>query len=121
MKQLLFVGIGGFAGSILRYLVHMWTQEWIDQFPSGTMIVNILGSLLIGLIIGYSIKPEQSAYAILVIGFCGGFTTFSTFAMDGIKLIRSELWLSFATYASVSIVGGLLAVILGLWIGSKLA
>ena len=120
MKQLLLVGIGGFAGSVLRYIVHIWSQEWIEQFPSGTLIVNIVGSLLIGLLVGFSIKPDQSLYAIWVIGFCGGFTTFSTFAMDGLKLIKDEMWMSFISYAGISLVGGLLAVIVGLWIGSKL-
>jgi CrcB protein len=121
MKQLLLVGVGGFAGSVLRYVIHLWSHNWIDQIPSGTMIVNVVGSLLIGLLIGYSVKPDQSTYAVLVVGFCGGFTTFSTFAMDGIKLMREELWVPFITYAGVSIIGGFIAVVIGLWIGNKLA
>ena len=121
MKQLLLIGLGGFFGSILRYAMHQWSLNWFDTFPSGTLIVNLLGSLFIGLIVGMSVKPDQPMYAVLVIGFCGGFTTFSAFAMDGIRLIKNDMWMAFFSYASVSLIGGLLAVILGLWLGNKLA
>jgi CrcB protein len=121
MKQLVLVGLGGFAGSVLRYLVHLWSINWVANFPSGTMMVNIVGSLIIGILAGLMIKSEQSLYALLVVGFCGGFTTFSTFAMDGLKLMKAEMWGTFFTYAGISIIGGFAAVILGLWLGNKLA
>ena len=119
MKHLLLIGAGGFIGSVLRYGVHVWTLRWFNSFPTGTLAVNLLGSLLIGIIVGASVKSEQAGYAFLAIGFCGGFTTFSAFALDGIRLIRAEMWTSFALYAGVSMVGGMLAVVLGMWLGNK--
>jgi len=120
MKHLLLIGTGGFVGSILRYGVHVWTLRWSQAFPVGTMAVNLLGSLLIGLIVGASVKTQHPVYALLAIGFCGGFTTFSAFALDGIKFIRGDMWGAFALYAGVSMIGGLAAVVLGMWLGNKL-
>ncbi len=120
MKQLLLIGTGGFIGSVLRYGVHVWALRWFNSFPAGTMAVNLIGSMLIGVIVGASVKNQQPAYAFLAVGFCGGFTTFSAFALDGIRLIKDEMWGAFALYAGVSMIGGLLAVLVGMWLGNKL-
>lgn len=120
MKQLLLIGTGGFVGSILRYGMGVWLLRF-SLFPWGTLSVNLIGSLLIGVIVGSSIKGDQPAYWLLAIGFCGGFTTFSAFALDGIKLIREDNWIPFLLYVGISVVGGLVAVVLGMWLGNKLA
>ena len=120
MKQILLIGLGGFFGSIVRYLIiGLWTQNWMGNFPVGTILTNLGGSLLIGLIVGLSIKSNQPLYWLTAIGFCGGFTTFSTFALDGIKLIKNDMWMTFFGYTSVSLIGGLALCLLGIWIGNK--
>ena len=119
MKQILLIGLGGFLGSISRYGVHVWLQKWPADFPSGTLAVNVVGSLLIGLLIGFLVKSDQPIYWFVGIGFCGAFTTFSTFALEGIRFIKKDQWMSLLGYFSVSVVGGLLACFLGIWIGNK--
>lgn len=119
MKQVLLIGLGGFLGSILRYGVALLSSRWFENFPTGTMIVNLLGSLLIGLLVGLSLKQNQPLYGFLAIGFCGGFTTFSTFALDSIKLIKADQWMVAAGYASVSLIGAVAFCAVGIWIGNK--
>jgi CrcB protein len=120
MKHVLLIGIGGFVGSVLRYGVHVGTREWFGIFPVGTLLVNYLGCLLIGVVTGLAVKPEQPAYFLLVTGFCGGFTTFSTFALDGQILLKHGQWGPFVGYAVMSVVGGLLLCLLGIWLGNKI-
>jgi len=83
MKQLLFVFIGGGFGSVLRFLIGKWLNNTENGIPYGTFIANILGSLLIGLILGYAAKNDaisQNQTLLLATGFCGGFTTFNSIA-----------------------------------------
>jgi len=120
MKQMLLIGLGGFLGSISRYGVHVLSQKWVSNFPIGTLLVNLVGSLLIGFLIGFSIKSDQPIYWFVAIGFCGAFTTFSTFALEGVNFIKNGLWLPFMGYFSISVVGGLVVCFLGIWVGSKL-
>jgi fluoride exporter len=87
MKTLLFVGLGGGLGSVLRYLVQ---RSVTFEFPFSTIIINVLGSLLIGILFAWSQKIPEShtwLYLLTVTGFCGGFTTFSTFSLDTLLLI----------------------------------
>ncbi len=120
MKQLLLVGLGGFLGSILRYGVGMWTLKASAGFPISTTLVNLIGSLIIGIIVGMAVRDDQPVYWFGVIGFCGGFTTFSTFSMDGVRLIKNEMWMTFLGYSSLSLIGGLLLCMMGLWLGKQL-
>ena len=119
MKQILLIGLGGFLGSIFRYGVHVLSQKWLENFPGGTFIVNILGSFLLGLLIGLVIKSDQALYWFVGIGFCGAFTTFSTFALEGVRFIKNDQWGSLLGYFSVTMIGGLVACSLGVWLGSK--
>lgn len=122
MKEILFVGIGGALGSITRYLTGlMYTQYTSGPYPYATLTVNLIGSFLIGILSAVYIKTDSSATQfIFITGFCGGFTTFSTFSLDGLKLIQSgELW-QFIIYASVSLVGGLLLCFSGFYITQKI-
>lgn len=120
MKQLFLIGLGGFLGSISRYGVATWTKGWTENFPAGTFIVNLLGSFLIGLILGLSIKPNGSVHWFFVVGFCGGFTTFSTFAMENVNLIKSGLWSPAMIYSVLSLVLGIILCLVGTWLGDKL-
>ena len=92
MKQLLLVFIGGGTGSVLRYLIGKLLNNSETGIPYGTFAANILGSLFIGIILGLAAKSEtlsQSHTLLLATGFCGGFTTFSTFSIETLNLIES--------------------------------
>jgi CrcB protein len=120
LKQILFVGLGGGIGSILRYLISVFTNKHFDlKFPIHTFTVNILGSLLIGLAIGYLQKTgnsDSSLKYLITIGFCGGFTTFSSFAFENINLFNGNNTWTAVLYISLSLILCLLAVVLGMQI-----
>ena len=110
MKQLLFVFIGGGIGSVLRYLISFIFKNNSYNFPWSTFIVNMIGCFLIGLIFGYLNKNEylkDSLTSILIVGFCGGFTTFSTFASENFQLFKSEYFLTLFVYILSSILIGI--------------
>ena len=108
IRNLLLVALGGAVGSVLRYLL----SSINTSFPWGTFAVNILGSLLIGLLVGLVCKgvlsPEMKL--LMVTGFCGGFTTFSTFANESFGMMKAGDVLQMALYVGVSVVIGILAV-----------
>ena len=118
MKQVLFVGLGGAAGSMLRYLTNVITLKYYSaNFPLATFIVNVAGCFLAGLIFG-SITQEtaeaQNLKVLLITGFCGGFTTFSAFALENVRLMNSGNLSTAVLYTGLSIVAGFLAAWLGL-------
>ena len=114
--KILLVAIGSGLGGVLRYLVPCWIGA-SKGFPWATLTVNVVGSLLIGLLSGLLARHgEMSAESIrcfAVVGFCGGFTTFSTFSNETFRLIESSQWLSAAAYVSLSVLAGLAAVFVG--------
>ncbi|MDG1039359.1 MAG: fluoride efflux transporter CrcB [Polaribacter sp.] len=119
MKQLLLVFIGGGFGSALRFLFGKFLNNSETGIPYGTFLANVLGSLLIGIILGYAAKSEtltQNHTLLLATGFCGGFTTFSTFAYENHVLLKSGDFTSFALYTIASFVVGFLAVFAGIYI-----
>ncbi|WP_089371827.1 fluoride efflux transporter CrcB [Dokdonia pacifica] len=119
MKQLFLVFIGGGTGSIARYLLSKVWNTSTTGIPYGTFTANILGSLIIGLILGWAIKNNtlsSNTTLLLATGFCGGFTTFSTFAYENHNFIKSGDLMQFAIYAIASFVVGILAVFGGMWI-----
>lgn len=113
-KALLIVGIGGGIGSSFRYLTSVLTQKYIQSlFPWATFLVNVIGCLLIGVLIGFFAKQqvENPALKLLfVTGFCGGFTTFSAFALENIKLFQSGNTLLALLYIVLSVLLGIFAV-----------
>ena len=119
LKALLLVGLGGFAGSVGRYVVHLLIGErWSLIFPWGTFTVNILGCLLIGLLLGMvgrgAMTMDQTLKLLLVTGFCGGFTTFSAYSMDSIRMLEQGHTIQFLIYTIGSVVLGMMATFLGL-------
>lgn len=116
MRMCFMVGLGGFLGSVSRYLLSLLPVAGNSGFPWMTLGINVTGSLLIGVLVGLteSWLPAQSEWvALLKIGFCGGFTTFSTFALETAELMSGgqSVW-GFA-YVAASILLGLGAIYAG--------
>ena len=117
LKQLLLIGAGGFMGSVARYLVSRLNTrvEWF-AIPLGTLTVNVAGSLLIGFLIGISEKSPILTVEwrmFLMVGLCGGFTTFSSFTGENLMLLRNGQILPLLLYTALSVLLGFTAVYLG--------
>lgn len=115
MKNFLLIFLGGGFGSMLRYAVGRWLNTGAI-LPWGTFLANILGSFLIGIVIGYTSRSEnQILVFLLAVGFCGGFTTFSGFAFENLQFFISKNFFSFFLYTFLtflfcisSVYGGIL-------------
>ena len=123
LKQLLLIGAGGFIGSVARFLVSRLNTriDWLS-IPIGTLAVNVLGSLLIGFLIGISEKSPILTVEwrmFLMVGLCGGFTTFSSFTGENLVLLKNGQILPLLLYTALSIFLGFAAVYLG-YISTKL-
>lgn len=119
-KVLFIIGAGSFLGGIARFLTSRFIQNSIiSAFPFGTFIVNIFGCFLIGLFYGISDKGNIMNVEwrmFLTVGFCGGFTTFSTFANENVALLKDGNIFYFALYTGSSVFLGILATYLGILI-----
>jgi CrcB protein len=120
--QIVLVGVGGMLGSILRFVTGtLMSRQFGNRIPLGTFTVNIVGSFLIGLILGYSIKriaetghlSAANWTLFFATGFCGGFTTFSAFCNEGFLLLKENQFSLFFVYFTASVVLGLLATAAG--------
>ena len=117
IKTLVLIGSGSFIGGILRYLTSRFVQNtFISSFPFGTFVVNVIGCFLIGLFYGLSERGEILSAEwrlFLTVGFCGGYTTFPTFANENVAMLRDGNILYFALYVGFSVCIGILATYLG--------
>lgn len=120
MKSIILVGIGGAIGSIIRYVISILSNKfWHSNFPIATFSVNILGCVLIGLLFAAAEKQNiinQDLKLLLITGFCGGFTTFSTFSLENIQLLNTGQILPFSLNIILSVGIG----IFGVWAGLNL-
>ncbi len=124
MNQLLFIAIGGAAGATARHLVGQASLRLLGPgWPYGTLAVNLLGGLAMGLLIGWlsaAAPPNAGALrAGLGVGLLGGFTTFSAFSLEVVMMIERKAWGSAAGYVGASVIGAVGALILGLMIARK--
>lgn len=119
-RSVLLVAIGGAAGSAMRYLLSEAVNRiWQQSLPMATLIINIAGCLAIGFLTGLTTKNllTDTMRLLLVTGFCGGFTTFSTFGQENVALLSQNQMLISALYISLSVGLGIIAV----WYGQHLA
>ncbi len=118
IRDLLLIGLGGGAGSICRYLLGTaLATGGTGGFPTGTFCVNVVGSLLIGIALALPVGGQLRLLA--VVGFCGGFTTFSTFSAETVALLQKGACGTAALYAAASLAACLLATAAGWQIGSR--
>ena len=119
LYTLLLIGLGGFVGSTLRYLtVRLVDSKFNTLFPFGTLTVNIVGSFLLGLVFMLATRKAgltENARLFLGVGFCGGFTTFSAFAMENFNLLEQKLIGTALLYIIISVVIGISALAAGIW------
>jgi fluoride exporter len=117
IKTLLLIGTGGFIGSVSRFLASRFMQNNIPSaFPFGTLFVNITGCFIIGLV--YGLSERNSLFStgwkmFLTVGFCGGFSTFSTFANENLAMLRDGDFFHFLIYTGLSVFLGIGATLLG--------
>lgn len=116
MEKLLFVFLGGGLGAALRYQASIWVNGKVDLPYAGTFFVNVLGSFLLGILVGYFSRQDGMASGsvlFLTIGLCGGFTTFSSFSLELFELIKQGLLIQALLYCMVSMTLGVVLVYLG--------
>jgi len=123
LKQILLVGLGGGIGSIFRFLTSIFAARYaVNGFPLGTFMANVLGCLILGLCVGIFGKnptENENLRLLFVTGFCGGYTTFSTFASENIQLLQQQNYTLLIIYTLASLLLGFLAVAVGLNFGKS--
>ncbi|MDE5745650.1 MAG: fluoride efflux transporter CrcB [Paramuribaculum sp.] len=120
IKMMLIAGVGGFVGTCGRFLIGKWSSGmYVGSFPVGTFLVNIMGCFIVGLLFGLIEKAHvisAGENVLLITGFCGGFTTFSSFANDMWVIGSKGDWSTFVFYLAASVIIGVLLV----WAGRAL-
>jgi CrcB protein len=124
LNSIFLVGIGGAFGSIARFLTGYYVNKFIvSPFPYGTFTANLLGCFVIGLVFGMVQRFEwftPELRLLLATGFCGGYTTFSTFAYENLNLLQTQQYSTFALYTLISLSAGIIAVAAGLFLINKI-
>ena len=119
IRNIIAVGAGSFIGGIARYIVSLAMKGVSKGFPWATLLVNLLGCLIIGLLWGFlsrNISESTSRGLFLTVGLCGGFTTFSTFSKEALTMLQTgQIW-GFASYIAISILAGIALVALGYYL-----
>lgn len=121
MMNVLLVAVGGAIGSVCRYLTGLWmTRIFGPAFPWGTLTVNLVGSFAIGFLtelVARKLNASMEMRLLIVVGFLGGFTTFSSFSLDTMALLEREATLAAISYVFLSVILSLLAAFGGLALG----
>ena len=126
MITYLWIAIGSALGGAARYALTLWAaRAWGETFPWGTLLINVLGSFVIGLFFNLTMAdgplPASAHLRLFVMaGLCGGFTTFSAFSLQALLLLRGGEWVSGFAYMAGSVVLCLAAVLLGHWLGARI-
>ena len=119
IRNIIAVGAGSFIGGIARYLVSLVMKGISKGFPLATLLVNLLGCLIIGLLWGFLSRnaSESTSWGLfLTVGLCGGFTTFSTFSKEALTMLQTgQIW-GFASYIALSILAGIALVAIGYYL-----
>lgn len=118
MEKIIYIAVGGGIGAVLRYLVG--ASAWLrmpNGFPLGTLVVNLLGCLLIGMVFARFAADHRWVHPLIMVGLLGGFTTFSTFGLESFQLYKNEWWLSLVTYVLISNIAGIALVFTGIRLG----
>lgn len=121
MKEILLIFLGGGLGSSFRWLINKLIPS--DTFPYSTISVNLIGCLLIGILAGYLLTHnhfKSDIYPLLVVGFCGGLTTFSAFALDNYNMIKSNDFFNSILYITLSVAGCIIMIYVGFYIIQKI-
>ncbi|UZR93755.1 fluoride efflux transporter CrcB [Chondrinema litorale] len=122
MKNLLLIFIGGGLGSCCRYLLSLWLNTPASNFPLGTFAANVLSCMVLGfasILVIEKLELSTHIRFLIMTGFCGGFSTFSTFDSEIFAIIERDNYLSSLIYAVISILAGLGALFIGMTIGNK--
>lgn len=119
--MILWIGLGGIAGAVLRYSIGVWLgKRGQGTFPWATLFVNLVGSILLGFIVGYADHLPETVYRLLGTGFCGAFTTFSTFGYEAVTLAGNKQYIQVFSYVVISVILGLVGAWTGLYIATQI-
>ena len=119
IKNTVFIGCGSFLGGAARYLISVAMKTMSKGFPWGTLVVNLVGCLVIGLLWGFFSKTssEGNTWALFMsVGICGGFTTFSTFSKEALIMLQSGNIVGLLSYIGVSVIAGVALVAAGYYL-----
>lgn len=123
--NLLWIAAGGALGAVSRYLVASSVLKWAGKpFPYGTLSVNLLGSLVIGMAYVWLVQQEWGSEHhkhLIMVGFLGAFTTFSTFSLESVGLLEQQRWAAAFAYITSSLAGCMLATVIGMWLARQLS
>ena len=120
MINCIIVGLGGFLGAVLRYLIGLLPVNTQNGFPVKTLGINIVGAFVIGLIAAQAGKLPSGGVLFLKTGVCGGFTTFSTFSLETVMLLQNGRYGLGVLYIILSLGCCLAGVAAGLWLGGRM-
>lgn len=118
--HVIVVGLGGFVGAVGRHWVSGIAQKYSDKLPMGTLSVNLIGSFLLGLLATLMVEKmmvNQELRLLILVGVLGAFTTYSTFSLETLQLIRGGSWM----FAGINIAANVIGTLIAVWAGVSLA